>query len=160
MTMLERPIDSAASAVGADPEDLRGLARGATLREWPQADWLFYESTLYNSWPARRRTPSLHPRQWIDDLRGCDPRQCPHTHRRATLGDHACSPGSPPTSARPQARRPRGVGQTTRPAFRSHDPSRRKDPGCGNVAEGSGGVPGAATLSPLAGAGSDWDRRR
>ena len=66
MTMLERPIDSAASAVGADPEDLRGLAKRATLREWPQADWLFYGSTLYNSsnaWPARRRTASLHPRQ-------------------------------------------------------------------------------------------------
>ena len=33
MTMLERAIDAAASAAGADPQDLRGLATGARLRE-------------------------------------------------------------------------------------------------------------------------------
>ena len=32
MTMLERAIAAAANAVGADPQDLRGLATGATLR--------------------------------------------------------------------------------------------------------------------------------
>ena len=32
MTMLERVIAAAANAVGADPQDLRGLATGATLR--------------------------------------------------------------------------------------------------------------------------------
>jgi hypothetical protein len=34
MTMLERAIAAAANAVGADPQDLRGVAKGARLREW------------------------------------------------------------------------------------------------------------------------------
>ena len=45
MTMLERAIAAAANAVGADPEDLRGLATGARLREWQPGEWLFHEST-------------------------------------------------------------------------------------------------------------------
>ena len=48
MTMLERAIAAAANAVGADPQDLRGLATGATLREWQPEEWLFHESTPYH----------------------------------------------------------------------------------------------------------------
>ena len=48
MTMLERAIAAAAAAVGADPDDLRGLAAAATLREWKPEDWLFHESTPYD----------------------------------------------------------------------------------------------------------------
>ena len=48
MTMLERAIAAAASAVGAEPEDLRWLATGARLREWQPGEWLFHESTPYD----------------------------------------------------------------------------------------------------------------
>jgi hypothetical protein len=48
MTMLERAIAAAASAVGANPEDLRWLATGARLREWQPGEWLFHESTPYD----------------------------------------------------------------------------------------------------------------
>ncbi|GLP81004.1 hypothetical protein TUM20984_24240 [Mycobacterium antarcticum] len=48
MTVLERAIAAAANAVGADAEDLRGLATGAALREWQPGEWLFHESTPYH----------------------------------------------------------------------------------------------------------------
>jgi aspartate ammonia-lyase len=47
MTALERAIAAAANAVGADPQDLRRLAKGARLREWQPGEWLFHESTPY-----------------------------------------------------------------------------------------------------------------
>ena len=47
MTMLERAIAAAANAVGADPQDLGVIAKGARLREWRQGEWLFHESTPY-----------------------------------------------------------------------------------------------------------------
>ena len=48
MKMLERAIAAAATAVGADTDDLRGLASAATLREWKPEEWLFHESTPYD----------------------------------------------------------------------------------------------------------------
>jgi aspartate ammonia-lyase len=48
MTVLERVIAAGASAIGADPEDLRWLATGARLREWQPGEWLFHESTPYD----------------------------------------------------------------------------------------------------------------
>lgn len=47
MTMLERVIAAAANTVGADPQNLRGLATRAALREWSPEEWLFHESTPY-----------------------------------------------------------------------------------------------------------------
>jgi hypothetical protein len=47
ITMLERAIAATANAVGADPKDLRGIAKRARLREWQPGEWLFHESTPY-----------------------------------------------------------------------------------------------------------------
>jgi aspartate ammonia-lyase len=47
MTALEPAIAAAANAVGADPQDLQRLAKGARLREWQPGEWLFHESTPY-----------------------------------------------------------------------------------------------------------------
>jgi CRP-like cAMP-binding protein len=47
MTMLERAIAAAANAVGADPQDLGVIAKGARLREWRPGEWLFHESAPY-----------------------------------------------------------------------------------------------------------------
>ncbi len=47
MTTLERAIAAAANAVGADPQDLGVIAKGARLREWRPGEWLFHESAPY-----------------------------------------------------------------------------------------------------------------
>ena len=134
MRMLERAIAAAATAVGADPDDLRPLAsrrdaarvegRGVAV---PRVHAVRLDGDHRGgrgrdrARPARLRARPLHARQRLDGLRGDDPRQHgalrerAHPHRRERVGDRARGDG------RCAAAEPRGL----LPRRRAHRPAAR-----------------------------------